>query len=463
MTKIMRSAVVNILLFFGCIAVHAQTIPGRVIARYDGQTTFALGGPYNVTGIPDSITYSYSGARRNYDLATTYTADTASHTYHITAYQARAYTPGDSLLTDVYQTVTGGTAVNSSRTSYGYDGANNDTLIRYETWNAATSSWTNAYQSIYTFNTAGKKTGWLTQTWNSAGNAWRNNFRWIYQYDGAGNDTSEVRQSWISTTSTWKNVTYTKTSFTAFNKISYISSQRWNDTNMIWKDSFFVTNYYNGGNKLLATVSGPVQNGTALHMDSVYNASLNATGLPLLRFYCQKQLNGFNSPYQELTRYIYTYNAANQVLTNELDYIDASMNTLNSLSGTNQYNGAGQPTVDETVYALSYGEFGKPHTVYYYEQSAAAVKGPANRPALQINAYPSPATSSFTVSVDNIPDGGLKGTLADFTGKVWQQWSWHTAATYAKCIEVSELPAGAYYVRLTCGRYTGSKIIIVQH
>ncbi len=441
-----------------------QTGPGRLTARYNGQITINDGTPLQLIGVPDSMSYTYSGTRRNYDMATTYTVDTVSHTYHITAYETHTYTAGDSLLTDIYQMANNGTAVNYSRNSYAYDAAGNDTLYTAETWNTATSAWVNSNRSSYTYNVAGQKTGWLLQSWDAAGNVWRNDIRHGYEYDALGNDTTDVRQNWNTSANSWKNISYTKTVLTSFNKIGYIKSQRWNDTAAIWKDSFMLSNYYNGSNQLLASAYGPIYAGTITVLDSIYNIAMNTAGSPLTRILYQKDVSGsFNNPYRGINRYIYTYDAAGHVLTNEIDYLDANFNSVNSMTGMSQYNSAGQITLDGSVFQIDQGTFGRYHKVYYYEQSTTSVGNQANAAMPSISIYPSPAARYFTVAVDKPLAGAITGTICDITGKTWKQWSGLANAGYSRQVDVSDLPAGLYNVRLSGSGFTGSKMIVVVH
>ncbi len=452
-----------LLLIYGGAFVQAAPA-GRIIGLYIGTITLNNGnGPVTV-GIPDSIAYTYSGSRAVYDLATTYELDTLSHTSKVIGYDYYTYTAADSFLTEISQTVTNGVTTNNTRLSRAYNAAGTDTLILSESWNATASAWVPSYRTILSFNPAGQRTGVLQQSWNATTSAWLNLNRTTYQYDAAGRDSATVRQKWVAATSSWKNVTQNLTHYTSFNKIATIMSQRWSDTTAVFKDSTSAVNYYNSSNYLVSTVRSPVyENGLSSATDSLATLTVNAAGSPLVQVLFDKSIASANNPYIPNNRYTYSYNAANQILSNQTELIDNNFVAYNSLTGFYEYNSSGQNTLNEPVSKIAVNTLlDKEHYRSYYE-ATTAIPGSPGLAAGGMSVYPSPAASYFTITSNKLSAGTVSGTVADVAGRIWMQWSEPAATTYSKQISVASLPVGIYYVRLSNKEFTGTSTLIIQH
>ncbi len=465
MKKIVRNIATTTLVLFITAGACVQAAPGgRLTATYIGPITVNDGNGPRKTGIPDSVTYSYSGSRAVYDVATTYELDTVNHTAKVISIDNYTYTAADSFLTDVTQTVANGVATNSARLSRAYDGAGNDTLLLNESWNAGASAWVASFRTLYTFNAARQITGLVQQTWSTSASTWTNFNRFVYQYDATGRDSVRVQQKWIAATGTWKNVTLNTTLYTSFNKIASISSQRWSDTTAVWKDSTGIVNHYNSSNEIQSMVISAIfYGGRALWADSLATLTHSASGSPLVQIFYQKDFPFASHPYIPNLRYTYSYNAANQRLSNQTELIDNMYVSYNSLTGYYQYNSSGQATLQEPVSTnATNGQLDKEQYRFYYE-AATAVPRSSGFAAGGIKVYPSPAAYFVTLSLTNQQGGTIEGALADITGKIWYQWSEPASANYSRRISVAALPAGVYYLRLSIGQQTASTMLVVQH
>lgn len=451
-----------LLLSFGSNLAFSQ--PGRVIAMYIGPITLNDGnGPKNI-GIPDSVVYSYTGTRNVYDSATTYELDTVHNTSSIIGLELYTYTAADSLLTYTSKTVSSGVATNSSRFSRYYDAAGNDSIKLNESWNTTSSTWMPIFQTSFYYTGAGQMTTQFQQSWNSALSSWANKSLFIYSYDAAGRDSAVVQQKWIVSTGSWKNVTQILKTYTSFGQIATLMAQRWSDTTSVWKDSTGVVSHYNGSNFLVDYVSGPNYNiNRSSFQDSTVIVSMNATGSPLVKIRFGGNISGGIVDYLPDFRYTYSYNAANQLMSNETEIIDKNFVAYNSLSGVYAYNSAGQNTLSEPVSTNAInGILDKEQYKFYYE-GTVAVPLTSSATAAGFTVYPSPATNVVTVSLGSEWQGIVNGALIDMNGKLWYQWTAPTTTNRAQQISVAGLPSGVYCLKLSTGMQSGSKILVVQH
>ena len=73
--------------------------------------------------------------------------------------------------------------------------------------------------------------------------------------------------------------------------------------------------------------------------------------------------------------------------------------------------------------------------------------------------YPNPATSEVTVSVNNLEIQNSKFEILSLSGQVLDQFEIHNSKFK---IDISSLPAGAYFIRLTGQQQTAVRKLIVK-
>ncbi len=106
---------------------------------------------------------------------------------------------GFLLIEEIYQTWNGSAWVDSSKSSYTYDGNNNRTEWLFKTWNG--SAWVDSFKISFTYDGINNQTEELKQYWD--GSVWVNYFKISFTYDGNNNVTEELIQGWDG--SAWVN------------------------------------------------------------------------------------------------------------------------------------------------------------------------------------------------------------------------------------------------------------------
>lgn len=150
----------------------------------------------------DRFLYTFSG---NYMIERTYdiwnTATSIWDGYNRTSY---TYNIAGQLVTEKYESCSGGIYTNNYRNTYTYDSNGNRTLALVEDWIGATSSWENSSRRVYIYNSNDDNTKNTLQDWN--GSAWDNVSQNEYFFDANFNRLLELRSAWNTTTFVWDSV-----------------------------------------------------------------------------------------------------------------------------------------------------------------------------------------------------------------------------------------------------------------
>ena len=169
------------------------------------------------------------------------------------------------------------------------------------------TAYNNAYNYVQEFDGNNNLTSNVAQYWN--GTAWVNNTKNLYFYDTANRLTSMVLQSWGGTS--WVNVAEDLYSYDAAGHVYSDQYMLWYMPTTTFMPSSQKVYFYDlTGNK-------------TTELGQVYNSTLGT--------------------YDYSTRYLYTYNSANQLLTTTYSTWDGSA-WVNSTLYTNTYDSTGNRT-----------------------------------------------------------------------------------------------------------------------
>ena len=109
------------------------------------------------------------------------------------------YSATNQVLTKTFQTWSGGSYVNSTKYSYGYDSATGNLLtVLYQVYNDSAAKWANTTLMIYSnFSGSNPQTGEM-RTWNDtlSGGSWQPSLLYTYTYNSNGQMTSKTAESW---------------------------------------------------------------------------------------------------------------------------------------------------------------------------------------------------------------------------------------------------------------------------
>jgi hypothetical protein len=366
-----------------------------------------------------------------------------------------------------------------------YDADHNLLSETWQIWNE--SAWVNSYQYTYTYDTNNKQTSELTRQWNDS--IWINDGRYTYTYDTNNNEKSSLAQHWKG--NTWQNILLLSSTYDANNNQTSILIQSWNNDTWVnteqwiltydtqnnmtsslrqnWDGSAWVnntqgSNTYDGNNNLTSQLLQEWQQNTWQNVyfnTWTYNTNHEKTS------YLQQIWNGNAWDNDKLATYAYdTDNNITTELWQEWNDIffnnfllhafsyDAN-NNLTSAS-SHKWNGSewikyaqNKHTYDANDFILSesskiWNEEGTKilggDSTYYYSHTVGI--NDLKAPLEGIIVYPNPTFTTITVETNT------KGSLSIFNLK-GKRLITHQITEPKTQIDISSLPNGIYFVRLT--------------
>lgn len=333
---------------------------------------------------------------------------------------------------------------NSDKSTSTYDANNNETSNLYQEWNG--SNWVDVFKYTSTYDAKNNLTKELDQRWNDSD--WINTYQYTYTYDANNNRTSLIFQYWNG--SDWVNSGKHTYSYDANNNMTSELHQRWNGSD--WVNSDQDTFTYDANNNLTSDLMQDWDDGS----------------------------------WENSMQYTYTYDAKNN-LTKELDqswngsdWENYEQSTITYDANNNQtsqlyqsWNGSNWVNVWQYEGAYDANNFEKSHT--YKNWNAAGTKiesGDSSysfyHTVLGINGlmaqngnltvYPNPASTQITIEICALPTQSQL-SISNLNG---QQLITRQITSPKTQVDISSLPSGVYFVRLTSDKTVATGKIIKQ-
>jgi hypothetical protein len=312
-----------------------------------------------------------------------------------------------------------------------YDVNNNMTSLIAQDLNG--SDWLNMFQFIYTYDLNNNMISEVDQNWVS--NAWMNTLQYFYTYDTNNNRTSEVYKNW--TGSTWLNQGQIIYTYNANNNLISELDQEWNGNSWV---SFSQSNYtFDGSNKRTGGLSQGWNGSEWVNSDEytyTYDANNNLTN--------ELDRNWTGNTWVNYWQRIYTYDA-NHNKTSELDQNWIGSSWVNSARNFSAYD------ADNFLKSQSNKLWNMTGTMVtsgdssdYYFHTVLGI----NDLKLQhtsITFYPNPATDKITIETA----ATLTNSQLSIMNLNGQELMTRQITSPKTQIDISNLPNGVYFVRLT--------------
>jgi hypothetical protein len=274
---------------------------------------------------------------------------------------------------------------NQTLTITSYDLNNDPAIETMLSWNGL--QWTNAQRTLITFINK-METSRISQFWN--GSTWVNQIRYTHEYDTAGNMLNEIYSTWNNFSSVWDNSSKTAYTYDQANNMTEKLEQFWD---------FGTNNWRNSANSVY---SYDTSKNNILQIDQIWN---NATNF-----------------FQNVDRFRRTYNANHQMTTQVAD----------------KWNIGG----------FWENRSGDQFNRYYYETYTLDIPATAKKLDANLNIYPVPANNMLHIELGFTKPQAFTAAIISITGKVIRQWGEQPTASYSKSINVNDLPAGNYILKV---------------
>jgi hypothetical protein len=359
-----------------------------------------------------------------------------------------------------WDTLSTGWKIYSKGIDYLYDSKNNLTSILWQSWNGTT--WVNSYKNLCTYDANNNLTSELDQNWNGSG--WVNSHIHLSTYDANNNLTNNLYQTWNG--SGWVNSHKYLSTYNANNYLTNELDQDWNGS--VWVNTDQYTYSYNVNNNFTSELS-QTWNGTTWVNTTQYTYTYDADNNRISGLIQGWVGNGWVNSFQ----YTYSYNANNKVTSglcqiwNNSAWVNSNLSTYSYDANNNRTSESdqtwnGTTWVNSTQYTSTYdaSNFEKSYSrknwdssgakitdgdssYYYYHTVLGIYEFTSNFNTLKI--YPNPAKDNITLELSEaIKESNL--AIIDIDG---QQLITRQITSPKTQLDISALPSGVYFVRLT--------------
>ncbi|MES2701265.1 MAG: T9SS type A sorting domain-containing protein [Bacteroidota bacterium] len=417
-----------------CQGLKAQTTASRLV----GQANWHNNGVMFVRN--DSTAYTYSGNRGGdlnhqlkYDNATNwvYLGDTA---YNNAYNYIQEFDSLNNLVSTVSQYWNGSSWVNFNKTLNLYTAGKISTKLM-QTWGG--SSWVNVAQNLYSYDAAGRVYSDQYQTWFAATSSFTPNTQIVNFYDLGGNKTTELTQVYNAGLGTYDYSARRQYAYSATNQLLTTTYSTWNGSAWV-NNSMYTSSFDTSGNRttqlfqMFNTATSAWTN-TTLQVFS----SFTAMQMPQMEVLQTWDTAG-GGTWKNSKQYTRTYNSFGQ---------------LTSMTGIS-WNPAG-------LWEFASGD---PMNRYYYATyTTASVTAVANNGG-EANVYPVPAQGMLNIDLTWKQAQSATITIVDVQGRVIRNWETTEGTQYHSSIAVDNFAAGTYMILIngtTEGRIV--KQLVVAH
>ena len=444
----------------------------RLIAMY-----YANGAPGGNMATQDSATYKYSGTRgvnpalsfmtidnmrmeALFDTGVNYHWNSVGSLYAADKRVSKTFDAANRPATYIYQQFSAGAWTNRLRGAYTYNAQGRDSIYRTDGWNGNTQTWEPSYRHIYTYNASGDVTRELGQVYSSANNTWDDDLQLVYTYNAAGALTSFEEDNWNNA---WVPSFQDVYTYTPAGKFSSLTSRNWDATTGAWVNAYRDLSFYNAGNNEVATERQFDYGSGWEGVDSTSHVSLNGAGMPLL----DSGFSKINGAWQFSNRVTTTYTSGNLQSTilkerwfnntlenyyREFSFYDAAGYITRHF---NQYWHSGAWTADANTSEQRY---------YYESYTTTGIYSLTEKAVMNAVLSPVPAGNTLRLSALIARSAPVKLTICDGAGRLLRQWAQPVTANQLQAdINVADLPAGTYFLRLSAAEGNWTGMFSVQH
>jgi hypothetical protein len=338
----------------------------------------------------------------------------------VNSYQnTSTYDVNNNMLTNIYQIWNTGTSmwVNSNKTTYTYDVNNNMLTSVYQSWDAGTMSWDNSSKNLYSYDVNNNVTTVISQSWDAGTMTWVNSSRITQTYDVNGDRVSALIQNWNTIMSSWDNSLQYITTYDGNHHMLVDIRQDW--VLGVWQNDEKSTYTYTGND--LTSVTGQSWNNVGSTWDNSY-----------------KYLFAYDGDHNRISQIRQSWNMGMSTWDNE----ERTQRTYNNY---HQYTSIWTEQWNSGIWEVTTSD--EKQYVYYEEYTVASV---ANTTAVNnFSVYPVPAQNVVTVEKTWAQPQDFTVSIIDLQGRTVRNYSEKATTNYSRNIDVNQLPAGNYVLKLS--------------
>jgi len=326
-----------------------------------------------------------------------------------------SYDVNNNIITNFIQNWTGNSWENEGNYFYTYDANNNRTSMMYQNWNS--NDWMNIVMFSYTYDANNNQLSGLNQKWSGE---WVNVSQFVNTYDSNNNLLTELDQQWVL--DSWENSKLMTNFYDEDNNtLSSVLQQNWYVN--VWKDAYLSTYSYDANNNPTSILTQSWFNNVwyDIRLDTrTYDSNNNTTSI------LEQTWNGYE--WENFLQNLASYNAMSFIENYSFKFWGTGQTDVTSGDSTHYFM---QPAVGVNDLIVSEGN---------------------------INVYPNPGTGKFTI---NSSDAINSVEVYNLLGKQVYSEQLSNQLSTAE-IDISDFAKGIYFVKISDGKNTSTRKILVQ-
>lgn len=343
-----------------------------------------------------------------------------------------------NITSEISQNYSGGTWVGDYKYIYSYNTENQVTQIITQNWSGG--AWTNNDRKDAEY-TGGKMTKLTDYSWS--GGAWVADDRKIYEYE-AGNCVMVVTQYYSG--GTWINQEKTSITYNSSSKIVSILEYNWSGG--AWVSDSKMEFTYNTSNQLTEVLA---QNYVGGAWENDFHAFYSYSSGQKSSYILKEWSAGV---WDNKVRKIYTYGSNGKIKdVSKSNYNIGLSEWVNDIKINITYNSNNLIT---TIYYESWNTSasawekasGNDKYTFLYESYTPSGIEPINLEGT-VNIFPNPANNSLQVQLDWTQAQSTQIGIYDMSGKLWKNIDYPSSQTLHTSLDISALPAGAYFLNIS--------------
>jgi len=310
-----------------------------------------------------------------------------------------------------------------------FNAANEITDRITQQWNFPTASWGNSAKDIISYSATGKIDTVITYGWDGTAGAWKTipSYRQTYTYNASDQRTRATNENWNASASAFRNVNRYNYTWNSTGDMASSTYQTWSGT--AWQNNTLEVYGWDASNNKIETVT--------LTWGFTWDSSLRDTH------------SGFHNHQPDLTvRAMYVNVVGVPPLWSDI------------YRWTTTFNSYDQPTYRYREHLNTVSLAWEPYDGFYsaerwyYEDYDPSAPLPTTVMLIpetnaDVRLYPVPASTVLNIDMKWHNAQSFNATIFDEQGRQVIAWQQPPTSEYHDKLDVSNLPAGCYYLRIT--------------
>ncbi|HTO14854.1 MAG TPA: T9SS type A sorting domain-containing protein [Edaphocola sp.] len=309
----------------------------------------------------------------------------------------------------------------------------------YQNWDAGT--WENSSKEVSAYDTNGDLVEFSELSWSSG--AWKNDYNYIYQYDANGNCIVQIERN--SSGSSWENYTKYDITYDANGNMTGLLYSKWTGGAWVQNQNAIITNNSNGD-----VLSVLLKNKVGSNWEDAYRYTYTYSGNHKTN-YLAEEFDG--TVWNKTQNNIYAYSSTSKLESvimqgwddpasawQNVQKINLEYNSLNLISDMygEEWNSGGY--WEKTTGSYKYR--------FFYESYQTTGIHNSNLNNANLSVYPNPTSKTLKVNINLEQPTNCNLSIVDISGRTFVTQKMMNAKNVQTQFDISDLPAGSYFLKV---------------